>query len=84
MSLHVHYDEKCPDCGCPAVFNVETKTNDTWYECENPLCVNGPITEDAQLARFHASLQKKDFAVGDTFWIGSYEFEVKTDDRCDN
>lgn len=62
----------CSECG-------ETATAvDDKVICSNPLCeLADGDNETVQMERFLARIKKNDFAVGDSFWIGDVEFEVK-------
>lgn len=45
--------------------------------CSEPTCVNANGDDyDVQMIRFEQSLKEEDFALGDSFWIGRFEFEV--------
>ena len=62
---------RCNECGS------ESYLDEHGVEiCTEPLCEYSLDTEENQLARFKASLKDEDFAIGDSFWIGAFEFTV--------
>lgn len=82
MSIFVHKDCICPECGQPATMIHDTSLCDGTehiiaWECCNARCENSPDNPEMALKRFLIALDHHDFAKGDSFWIGDIEFEVK-------
>lgn len=71
------YPETCPECGEPArIIYSDNVDKFEWYACSNPRCELADDTRDIQHKMFHIRMDDDDFAIGDSFWIGNWEFTV--------
>jgi len=78
------YPIACPDCGEPAKVSYRDNVDKwEWIACSNPRCENADDTPEIQRKMLDIRLKDDDFAIGDSFWVGDWEFEVVTH-RGDN
>jgi len=75
-NIFVH-EITCQECGEESAL-VHNPGELTFYTvCSNPLCVDADSDSySVQRARFEEALRQDDFALGDTFWLEGFQFEV--------
>lgn len=77
-----NYPVICPECGEPArVIYYDNVEHWEQYGCSNPRCELADDTPEIALKMLEIRLDDGDFALGDSFWIGNWEFEVVTNRR---
>ena len=65
---------ECQVCGGEATYQFDTFDYRRVVWCPNPDC----DTNLTDIQKFKKALGQDDFAVGDSFWIEDFEFEVIT------
>ena len=71
MSVFYH-DVTCPACGAEALMEHDTDICLVTYYCTATQCELHPD----KFEQFKERISQDDFAIGDTFWLDGFEFEV--------
>ena len=69
---YLHYDIECPKCGGECVFEKHTNHELGDYFCESIHCEH----YHNKFEQFEYRVKKEDYALGDSFWLGEFEFTV--------
>jgi hypothetical protein len=79
----MNYPYDCPECGQAArrEWNVSGPSWD--YYCSNPRCELADDAPEIQREMLNIRLDDDDFAIGDSFWIGEWEFTVTSCKKMD-
>ena len=81
MSVFYH-DVTCPACGAEALMEHDTDIRLVTYYCTSTQCeLHEEPWEEAdhepdKFEQFKERISQDDFAIGDTFWLDGFEFEV--------